>query len=68
MCGASSGAQGYKQLRMEGLEDGETVVCSPDGELCHAVQCFSAIDNTGRNFVTYTFYRKSINLIFRNLF
>jgi hypothetical protein len=54
MCGANSGIQGSKQFGMEGLEEGETVVCSPDGEQCHAVQCFSASDDTGMNSVTCT--------------
>ncbi|XP_021915404.1 tetratricopeptide repeat protein 17 isoform X2 [Zootermopsis nevadensis] len=48
MCGASSGIQAAKQFGVEGLEEGEVVVCSPDGEQCHAVKCFSASDDTGR--------------------
>ncbi|XP_069702487.1 tetratricopeptide repeat protein 17 isoform X1 [Periplaneta americana] len=51
MCGASSGIQGGKQFDVlngiEGLKEGETVLCSPDGEQCRAVQCFSATQDTG---------------------
>lgn len=48
MCGASSGTHGGKQFSVEGLKDGETVICSPDGDQCHAVQCFSTNHDTGR--------------------
>jgi hypothetical protein len=48
MCGASSGTHGGKQFSVQGLKEGEIVICSPDGDHCHAVQCFSTNHDTGR--------------------
>ena len=51
MCGANNVVQGGKRFNvlngMDGLKEGETVLCSPDGEQCRAVQCFSANHDTG---------------------
>ncbi|PNF37345.1 hypothetical protein B7P43_G00484 [Cryptotermes secundus] len=47
MCGATSGVQGGRHIAVEGLKEGETVLCSPNGEQCHAVQCFSTTHDSG---------------------
>jgi len=48
MCGASSGTHGGKEFSVEVLKEGETVICSPNGDQCHAVRCFSTNRDLGR--------------------
>ncbi|XP_067009164.1 tetratricopeptide repeat protein 17 [Anabrus simplex] len=49
MCGASSGGGRPVDLltSLESLKEGETVLCSANGEQCRAVQCFSAGQDSG---------------------
>jgi len=46
--------QGGKQFDVLNGMDGETILCSPDGEQCRTLHCFSASHDTGRNVTKYT--------------
>jgi hypothetical protein len=62
------GVQGGRHIAVEGLKEGETVLCSPNGEQCHAVQCFSTSHDSGRNYIM--FCRKhefNVSLLFFSL-